>query len=313
MFKTIGIAAPGALQAGESMTAISSGRTPAKEKLDPMFSPALSQLAIAFPDIDPIIVQFGPLAIRWYSLAYIVGIVLGWLYARRIVRNERIWGGKAPVSVPDLDDFLLWATIGIIVGGRLGFVLFYDLPLYLEEPSRILQTWQGGMSFHGGLIGTTVAMFAFAWRRGLPVWSLIDIVSAVVPIGLFFGRVANFINSELWGRPSDVPWAVVFPTGGDIARHPSQLYEAALEGLVLLLVLRLCTHTFLKLRSPRFVTGVFIAGYGAARTFVEFYREPDFQIGYLYGGWLTMGMVLSIPMILLGLALVATARKPAAQ
>ncbi|WP_370318924.1 prolipoprotein diacylglyceryl transferase [Oricola sp.] len=277
-----------------------------------MFPAALTQLALTFPNIDPILIQLGPVAIRWYSLAYIGGIVLGWLYARRMVRNDRLWGGKEPVTEADLDDFILWATIGIIVGGRLGFVLFYDLPVYLDDPLRIFKTWQGGMSFHGGLIGTTIAMFAFAWRRKLPVWSLIDIVSAVVPIGLFFGRLANFINSELWGRPSDVPWAMVFPTGGDIARHPSQLYEAGLEGIVLFLVLRVCTHNLLRLRTPRFVTGIFIAGYGLARIFVEFFREPDVQLGYLYGGWLTMGMILSIPMVLLGVGLVISAkRRPA--
>lgn len=274
-----------------------------------MLSAALTQLALPFPTIDPIIFQIGPVAIRWYSLAYIGGIVLGWLYARRMVRNDRLWNGNAPVTVADLDDFILWATIGIIVGGRLGFVLFYDLSIYLADPLQIFKTWRGGMSFHGGLIGTTVAMFTFAWRRNLPVWSLIDIVSAVAPIGIFFGRIANFINSELWGRPADVPWAFVFPTGGDIARHPSQLYEAALEGVVLFLVLRFCTHRLLKFRSPRFVTGVFIGGYGLARTFVEFFREPDPQLGFLYGGWLTMGMVLSFPMILLGIALAMTARR----
>jgi len=275
---------------------------------------SLPQLAIAFPDIHPIIFQLGPVAIRWYSLAYIVGIVLGWLYARRLVRNERLWNGPAPVTVPDLDDFLLWATIGIVVGGRLGYVLFYDLSLYLQDPASIFATWNGGMSFHGGLIGTTVAMVLFARRRSLPLWSLIDIVSAVVPIGLFFGRVANFINSELWGRVTDVPWAVVFPTGGPFPRHPSQLYEAALEGVVLWLVLRVCTHRLLRLRTPRFVTGVFIAGYGLARIAVEFVREPDPQLGFLYGGWLTMGMVLSVPMVLLGIGLALSARPaPVAQ
>jgi phosphatidylglycerol:prolipoprotein diacylglycerol transferase len=241
-----------------------------------MYPFALPQLAIAFPAIDPVIVQLGPVAIRWYSMAYIAGIVLGWLYAKRICGNERLWGNKpAPVTAADLDDFLLWATIGIVLGGRLGFVLFYDLPVYLADPAQIFADWRGGMSFHGGLIGTTIAMFAFAWRRGIPVWSLIDIVSAVVPIGLFFGRIANFINSELWGRPTDLPWGVVFPTGGALPRHPSQLYEAALEGIVLFLVLRFCTHRLLRLRTPRFVTGVFIAGYGVARTIVEFFREPD--------------------------------------
>lgn len=271
---------------------------------------SLPQLAIAFPNIDPIIFQLGPVAIRWYSLAYIVGIVLGWLYARRLVRNERLWGGRiAPVTVADLDDFLLWATIGIVVGGRLGYVLFYDFALYMQDPLAIFATWRGGMSFHGGLLGVTIAMFAFARKRGIPVWSLIDIVSAVVPIGLLFGRIANFINSELWGRTAaDLPWGVVFPNAGPFPRHPSQLYEAALEGIVLWLVLRICTHRLLKLRSPRFVTGIFIAGYGSARIFVEFFREPDRQLGFLYGDWLTMGMVLSVPMVLLGIGLALSAR-----
>jgi phosphatidylglycerol---prolipoprotein diacylglyceryl transferase len=273
-----------------------------------MLPTTLPQLALAFPDIDPVIVQLGPVAIRWYSLAYIVGIILGWLYAKRLVANDRLWGRPAPVSGADLDDFLLWATIGIVLGGRLGFVLFYDLPLYLQNPGDILAIWRGGMSFHGGLIGTTIAMFAFAWRRGIPVWSLIDIVSAVVPIGLFFGRIANFINSELWGRTTDLPWAVVFPNGGPLPRHPSQLYEAALEGIVLFLVLRLCTHRFLRLKSPRFIAGVFIACYGLARILVEFVREPDVQIGYLFGGWLTMGMVLSLPMVAIGIILVLSAK-----
>lgn len=274
----------------------------------PSFS--LPQLAIAFPNIDPVIFQLGPVAIRWYSLAYIVGIVLGWLYARRLVRNDRLWGGRiAPVTVADLDDFLLWATIGIVVGGRLGYVLFYDLAIYLQDPLAIFATWRGGMSFHGGLIGTALAMVLFARRRGIPVWSLIDIVSAVVPIGLFFGRIANFINSELWGKTApDLPWGVVFPNAGPYPRHPSQLYEVALEGVVLWLILRVCTHRWLKLRRPRFVTGVFIAGYGVARILVEFFREPDRQLGYLFGGWLTMGMVLSLPMVLLGIGLALSAR-----
>ena len=270
----------------------------------------LPQLAIAFPNIDPVIVQLGPVAIRWYSMAYIAGILLGWLYARRIVANLRLWGGRqAPLSVADLDDFLLWATIGIVAGGRIGYVLFYDLAKTLAEPASVFAIWQGGMSFHGGLIGTTIAMFAFSWRRGIPAWSLVDIVSAVVPIGLLFGRIANFINAELWGRTTDLPWGVVFPGAGPLARHPSQLYEAFLEGIVLLAVLRLCTHGMLGLQTPRFVTGVFIGGYGIARTAVEFVREPDPQLGFLFGGWLTMGMLLSLPMVLLGAVLVVSARR----
>ncbi|WP_421857593.1 prolipoprotein diacylglyceryl transferase [Oricola sp.] len=271
---------------------------------------SLPQLAIAFPAIDPVIVQLGPVAIRWYSMAYIVGILLGWLYARRIVRNQRLWGGReAPLTIDDLDDFLLWATIGIVAGGRLGFVLFYDLANFLADPAQIFAIWNGGMSFHGGLIGTTIAMFVFARRRGIPVWSLVDVVSAVVPIGLFFGRIANFINAELWGRVTDVPWGVVFPGAGPFPRHPSQLYEAFLEGIVLLVVLRVCTHRGLRLQTPRFVTGAFIGGYGVARTAVEFVREPDQQLGFLFGGWLTMGMLLSVPMAILGLVLIVSARR----
>jgi len=275
-----------------------------------------TQAAMAFPDIDPVLIQIGPVAIRWYSLGYIVGIVAGWLLARRMVDNERLWGGPSPIKPVDIDDFLLWATVGIIVGGRLGFVLFYDLGTYIENPLAIFEVWRGGMSFHGGLIGTTVAMVLFARSRGFDVWRLFDVIAAVAPIGIGLVRVANFINAELYGRVSDVPWAMVFPTDPtQLPRHPSQLYEAFLEGLVLFIVLRIATHRRLKLKSPRFVTGLFIGGYGLARTFVEFFREPDPQLGFLLGtGWLTMGMVLSIPMVLLGIALIATARPaPAAR
>jgi len=275
----------------------------------------LTQAAMAFPDIDPVLIQIGPVAIRWYSLGYIVGIVAGWLLARRMVDNERLWGGPAPIRPVDIDDFLLWATVGIIVGGRLGFVLFYDLGTYIENPLAIFEVWRGGMSFHGGLIGTTVAMVLFARSRGFDPWRLFDVIAAVAPIGIGLVRVANFINAELYGRVSDVPWAMVFPTDPtQLPRHPSQLYEALLEGLVLFIVLRIATHRRLKLKRPRFVTGLFIGGYGLARTFVEFFREPDPQLGFLLGtGWLTMGMVLSIPMVLLGIALIATARSaPAA-
>ncbi|WP_349362584.1 MAG: prolipoprotein diacylglyceryl transferase [Roseitalea porphyridii] len=269
-----------------------------------------TQAAMAFPDIDPVLIQIGPVAIRWYSLGYIVGIVAGWLLARRMVDNERLWGGPSPIKPVDIDDFLLWATVGIIVGGRLGFVLFYDLGTYIENPLAIFEVWRGGMSFHGGLIGTTVAMVLFARSRGFDPWRLFDVIAAVAPIGIGLVRVANFINAELYGRVSDVPWAMVFPTDPtQLPRHPSQLYEAFLEGLVLFIVLRIATHRWLKLKSPRFVTGLFIGGYGLARTFVEFFREPDPQLGFLLGtGWLTMGMVLSIPMVLLGIALIATAR-----
>lgn len=269
---------------------------------------------LPFPDIDPIALQLGPIAIHWYGVGYVVGILFGWWYSRRLVANQALWaGGQPPMKPEDLDDFLMWAAIGIVAGGRIGYVLFYDLERYLAQPLDIFAVWQGGMSFHGGLAGTTLAMILFARSRKIAVWSLFDVIAASVPPALGLVRCANFINSELWGRHSDVAWAIVFPNGGPEARHPSQLYEAALEGLVLFFVLRLLTHGFGKLKSPGFVSGAFVAGYGLARIFVEFFREPDTQLGYLLGGWLTMGMVLSTPMVLIGLWAMARASRAAPQ
>ncbi|MGR9157708.1 prolipoprotein diacylglyceryl transferase [Rhizobium leguminosarum] len=267
-----------------------------------------------FPDIDPIAFSIGPLAIHWYGLAYVAGILLGWAYARRLTANESLWPGNvSPLSRTQLDDFIVWAALGVVLGGRLGYIFFYDLPAVLRSPIRALEIWNGGMSFHGGLTGTTIAMILFARRNAIPIWSLFDIVATVVPFGLFFGRIANFINGELWGRLTDVPWAVVFPTGGPFARHPSQLYEAGLEGIVLLLVLAVLVYGMRALKSPGFITGVFVCGYALSRIFVEFFREPDAQLGYLLGtNWLTMGMVLSSPMILLGLWAMLRARRQAA-
>ena len=273
---------------------------------DPILLPLT---ALAFPNIDPVIVQVGPLAIHWYGVGYVIGILFAWWYAGRLVSNERLWGGKpAPITRTDIDDFVVWAAAGILLGGRIGYILFYDLARYIESPSDILAVWQGGMSFHGGLAGVTLAMLMFAWRRGINPWSLFDVIAASVPVGFGLVRVTNFINSELWGRPTDVPWAFVFPNGGPLPRHPSQLYEAALEGLVLFFILRLLTHSALTLTRPGFVAGAMIAGYGAARIFVEFFREPDAHIGYVAGGWLTMGMILSTPMVLLGLWAMLRAR-----
>ena len=273
---------------------------------------ALPLAAIAFPNIDPVIVSIGPVAIHWYGLGYIVGILFTWWYAKRLLRNARLWPeGTSPMKPEDLDDFIVWAAIGVVVGGRLGYILFYDFQRYLTNPLDIFAVWQGGMSFHGGFAGTALAIILFARSRGINVWTLFDVVAAGAPVALGLVRCANFINSELWGRVTDVPWAVMFPTGGPFLRHPSQLYEAALEGLVLFVVLRLLTHAFLKLKSPGFVAGAFVTGYGLSRIFVEFFREPDAQIGYLFGGWLTMGMVLSLPMVLIGLWAMATARPSA--
>ncbi|MBN8919252.1 MAG: prolipoprotein diacylglyceryl transferase, partial [Rhizobiales bacterium] len=194
-------------------------------------------LVIPFPAIDPVLVEVGPFAIRWYALAYIGGILLGWLYGRKLITTDSLWGGRAPLTTLDFDDFLLWVTLGIILGGRIGYVLFYNGPFFLENPLAALEVWKGGMSFHGGFLGCVVAVMLFAWRRSIPMLTLGDLTCATGPIGLFLGRIANFINGELWGRPTDVPWAMVFPGGGPLPRHPSQLYEATLEGLVLLAVL----------------------------------------------------------------------------
>ncbi|MAS05375.1 MAG: prolipoprotein diacylglyceryl transferase [Ahrensia sp.] len=269
----------------------------------------LQSALLAYPAIDPVIVSVGPLDIRWYGAAYVAGILLGWLYARALVRNRRLWGSRpAPLARSDLDDFIVWAAIGIVLGGRVGYILFYDLAPVLAHPIRAIEIWRGGMSFHGGLAGVTIAMVLFARSRGIGVWRLADIISACAPIGLFFGRIANFINGELWGRETDVPWAMIFPGAGPLPRHPSQIYEAGLEGLVLFAVLRLLTYHSVSLALPGLTTGAFLTGYALTRMFAEFFRQPDVQLGFLFEGWLTMGMVLSAPMFLAGLFLLLRAR-----
>ena len=266
-------------------------------------------LALQFPNFDPVLIQLGPFAIRWYALAYIVGILLGWVYARAIIRNDKVWGGPAPMTVTDFDDFIVWVTLGIIFGGRLGYVLFYNPGYFAEHPLEALQLWKGGMSFHGGFTGCVVAVMLFARSRGLSILSVGDVTCAVGPIGIFLGRIANFINGELWGRPADVPWAMVFPTGGPVPRHPSQLYEAALEGLVLLIVLALLVRGG-ALKRPGLIIGAFAVVYSIGRTISEFFREPDPQLGFLWGG-LTMGMLLSIPLFIAGVVLIVNAlRRP---
>jgi phosphatidylglycerol---prolipoprotein diacylglyceryl transferase len=264
-------------------------------------------LAITFPVFDPVAISLGPIAIRWYALAYIGGIVLGWIYARALIKNEKMWGGPAPISLAQMDDFILWVTIGIIIGGRSGYVLFYNLPFFIEHPAAIFKLWEGGMSFHGGFLGCVVAVMWFAHKNGISILSLGDIVTAVGPIGLFLGRLANFINSELWGRVADasLPWAVVFPNGGPLPRHPSQLYEAFLEGIVLFTVLAVMIRMG-ALKRPGLILGSFILIYALARITGEMFREPDPQLGFLWGG-LTMGMLLSVPMIFAGIILIVQA------
>ena len=265
--------------------------------------------AIPFAAIDPVLIEIGPLAIRWYALAYIAGILLAWFYVRKMVSNSKLWVGISRPTISDVDDFVIWATVGIIIGGRLGYVLFYNPLFYLSHPLEIAQIWKGGMSFHGGSAGILVAILWFAKRRNLNPWQFFDMLGAAAPIGLFFGRIANFINSELWGRLTDVPWGFIvgdsrldslLNPGQLVARHPSQLYEAFLEGLVLFLILFWLIFSKKKLSQPGFVGSAFIAGYGIFRIFCEFFREPDAQLGFLLPGT-TMGMLLSIPMVIIGI------------
>ena len=260
---------------------------------------------IPFPAFDPVLISFGPVAIRWYALAYIVGILLGWLYARTIIRHESLWGGPPPLKPADYDDFVLWVTLGIILGGRIGYVLFYNPAYFAENPLESMELWKGGMSFHGGFVGCVVAVVLFARHRGIPVLSLGDLTCAAGPIGLLLGRIANFINGELWGRATDVPWAMVFPNGGPLPRHPSQLYEALCEG-VLLFALLCVAERFHARQRPGLVTGLFLVGYAVARMSGELFREPDAQLGFLIFGT-TMGQLLSIPVLIAGILIITWA------
>jgi len=265
--------------------------------------------ALSFLDIDSVILAIGPLKLHWYGLGYVVGILFAWWYGKRLLRSPALWkGGHAPMKADKLDDFVIWAAIGVVAGGRLGEVLLYKPGYYFAHPAQIIAVWDGGMSFHGGFIGTILAMVLFALKNRIDIWSMFDTVAAGVPVGLGVVRICNFINSELWGRVTDAPWAVRFPNGGFdaegklLARHPSQLYEAALEGLVLFLVLGFLVFRLKTLKKPGLVAGNFTLGYGLARFAVEFFREPS--VSYVAGNWLTMGMALSLPMVVIGTGII---------
>jgi phosphatidylglycerol:prolipoprotein diacylglycerol transferase len=258
---------------------------------------------LPFPTVGPVLVEVGPFVIRWYALAYIVGLVLGWRYCLYLARHPRL-----KITATDIDDFLVWATLGVILGGRLGFVLFYQPREFLAHPEQIPMVWHGGMSFHGGLLGVIIAMLLFTRSRRLPFFMLADIVACATPIGLFLGRLANFVNAELYGRPSDVPWAMIFPTDPEgVPRHPSQLYEAFLEGIVLFLVLFAFARFGLARRRLGKLSGLFLIFYGLFRITGELFREPDANLSYLVGGT-TMGQLLSVPMVLIGLLFLLRSR-----
>lgn len=281
-----------------------------------------------FPEFDPVLIHLGPLPIRWYALAYIAGIVLGWTYAARLLKTPRLWaGGKPPITGPQLDDLVFYLVLGVILGGRLGYALFYNPSLYAQifkgdswgERLELLQMWTGGMSFHGGFLGVVIAGTLFAMLKKVSALSLGDVIAPVAPIGLFFGRIANFINGELWGRETTVPWAIRFCNqkiidtygqcpAGNVPRHPSQLYEAGLEGLALFVVMSLAIWKWDAFKRPGLVMGIFLAGYGASRAALENVRQPDAHLSNLPFG-LTMGMMLSVPMIIAGLYLIYRALK----
>ena len=258
--------------------------------------------AIPFPAIDPVAISLGPVAIRWYALAYIVGLVIGWRYCLALAERP-----PHLVARRDVDDFLVWATLGVVLGGRIGYVLFYKPGYYAFHPIEALYVWHGGMSFHGGALGVTIAIFMFTRARQIPLFAFSDVITEAIPIGLFFGRVANFINGELFGRPSNVPWAMIFPYGGPVPRHPSQLYEAFCEGILLFLLLFAAERLQVR-RRPGIVTGLFLAGYAVARMSGEFFREPDAQLGFLIFGT-TMGQLLSVPVLIAGVAIILWAQR----
>jgi phosphatidylglycerol:prolipoprotein diacylglycerol transferase len=259
-------------------------------------------LAIPFPAINPVAISLGPIAIRWYALAYIVGLLIGWRYCLALA-------GRLPhlVNRQDVDDFLVWATLGVVLGGRIGYVLFYKPGYYVFHPVEALYVWHGGMSFHGGALGVTIAILLFTRARKIPLFAFSDIIAEAIPIGLFFGRIANFINGELFGRPTEVSWAMSFPNGGAISRHPSQLYEAFCEGILVFLLLFAAERLGARQR-PGIVTGLFLAGYAVARMSGELFREPDPQLGYLVFGT-TMGQLLSVPLLIAGLAIILWAQR----
>jgi phosphatidylglycerol:prolipoprotein diacylglycerol transferase len=263
---------------------------------------------LLFPQFDPVLVQFGPIAIRWYALAYIVSLVIGWRLVRRLATR-----GPAVATLAQVDDFLTWATLGVVIGGRLGYVLFYQPDRFLAAPWEILMVWQGGMSFHGGMLGVAVAIVWFCRSQRIPILGFADRIAVVAPLGLGLGRIANFINGELWGRPAPewLPWAMIFPGGGPIPRHPSQIYEALLEGALLLAVMWILGRRESLRARFGMLTGIFLVGYAIARSSGEFFRQPDVFLGYLIGG-VTMGQLLCIPMLVVGIWLVlyARARRP---
>lgn len=269
----------------------------------------MSFLALPYPDIDPVALKLGPFAVKWYGLAYVAGLLLGWQYVKKLLATARLWPqGRAPLAPSLADDLFIWVALGVVLGGRIGHIILYEPRFFLQQPAEILKVWNGGMAFHGGMLGTIVAIFLFARRQGVSPWSVLDLVAAAVPFGLFFGRLANFINAEVVGRETSVPWAMVFPGYGPAPRHPSQIYEAVLEGLATFLILRWLTHRKGALAHPGLVGGAFLVAYGAFRFLCEFFKHDDYSSLSSYLPGLTLGALYCIPMVIAGAIVIWQAR-----
>lgn len=263
---------------------------------------------LSFPSISPVMLSLGPLEIRWYSLAYIVGFLFSWIYIKKLSLNKTLYDRKSSFELKLIDDLVFYSVIGLIIGARIGYIIFYNLEFYFQNPLTILYVWEGGLSFHGGLIGIIIAALYTSRIYKVRFFELSDLICVSAPVGIFLGRVSNFINGELYGRPSSTLFGIIFPNADNQYRHPSQLYEAFLEGLILFIILNISIFFFKTLSKPGYVSGLFLLLYGLFRFLVEFSREPDIQVGYVYD-FLTMGMILSVPMIIAGISILIVSSK----
>ena len=265
-------------------------------------------LSITFPTVSPILFEFGPIAVRWYSLAYIFGFIFAWRYIQYLTHQKAFLSKKHNINTKDVDDLIFYGIIGLILGARFGYVLFYNLNYYINDPTKVFYVWEGGLSFHGGLLGIIVTVYLFSKSKHFSFLTLTDLICASAPVGIFLGRISNFINAELYGRPTEIFIGIVFPNTEGLHRHPSQIYEALLEGLVVFIILNIMIHKYKKLNQTGFISGMFLVLYSLFRFLIEFTREPDIQVGYILN-YMTMGMILSVPMFIFGIIFIYYSKK----